>query len=225
METPKLALIAALAVSALAPAGADAASVSQPQTSTYTSDLGGHNGPFDIPVYTLKFEAYPGEANDVTLERDPDPSRFQAVIVRDAGAELDPGVNCERVSGGVECSPPLGTLADTAAIELGDANDRILVGPGIADMNVAGGAGADDLRADGASVTLSGGTGPDRIEGLGGEAVVASYAGRATGVDVSLDGAANDGGPGEGDDMEGTGGGIGGWGPGGVAGAAGPAAA
>src|SRR4051812_46151442 len=212
METPKLALIAALAVSALAPAGADAASVSQPQTSTYTSDLGGHNGPFDIPVYTLKFEAYPGEANDVTLERDPDPSRFQAVFVRDAGAELDPGVNCERVSGGVECSPPLGTLADTAAIELGDGDDRILVGPGLSDLAAFGGAGADDLRADGASVTLSGGLGPDRIEGVSGEAI-ASYAGRVTGVDVSLDGAANDGAPGEGDDVEGRIKVIGGSGP------------
>src|SRR3954466_427427 len=128
MGTCKFALIAALAVSVLAPAGAEAASVSQPQTRTYTSDLGGHNGRFDIPVYTLMFEASPGEANDVTLERDPDPSRFQAVIVRDAGAELDPGVNCQRVSGGVECSPTVGTLTDTAAIQLGDANDRILVG-------------------------------------------------------------------------------------------------
>jgi hypothetical protein len=213
MGTPKLALIAALAMSAVAPAAAQAATVSQPQTGTYTSDLGGHNGRFDIPVYTLKFEAYPGEANDVTLERDPDPSRFQAVIVRDAGAALDPGVNCERVSGGVECSPQLGTLTDPAVIELGDGDDRILVGPGLSDLAVFGGAGADDLRADGAGVTLSGGSGPDRIEGLGGDAVVASYAGRATGVDVSLDGTANDGEAGEGDDVEGTVVVIGGSGP------------
>jgi hypothetical protein len=213
MGTRKLALIAALAVSALVPAASQAATVSEPQTSTLTVDFGGHQGIQDIPVYTLKFEASPGEANDVTLGRDLEqPSYADAVIVKDAGAPLEPGANCDRVSGGVECAPPVGTFMDAAGIQLGDGDDRFFITTGIPNVHVFGGPGADDLRSDGDDVTLSGGSGPDRIEGLGGEGV-ASYAGRVTGVSVSLDGTANDGAPGEGDDVEGTIKVIGGSGP------------
>jgi len=67
---------------------------------------------------------------------------------------------------------------------------------------VRGGDGADTLRGGDGGDVLNGGTGPDvMLGGAGGD--LADYRSRTAGVEVSLDGQADDGEPGEGDDVGG----------------------
>jgi Ca2+-binding RTX toxin-like protein len=188
----RAALIAVLAASVMAPTAAEAATVSQ----SYIGDSSfvDENGQTQVfRLYALSFQAAPGEANDVTFERVFD-ARL-TVLVKDAGASLVAGENCHAADGGVECAPP--TMADfsgPAQIDLGDGDDRvsdrILESP-----TVHGGPGADDLTST-EYATLDGGPGPDRMTGT-----IVTYADRTAPVNVSMDGVANDGETGEGDNV------------------------
>jgi Ca2+-binding RTX toxin-like protein len=66
---------------------------------------------------------------------------------------------------------------------------------------LVGSLGANDLQGGPGDDVLDGGAGPDVLTGGPGHDVV-TYAGRTSGVGVSLDGAADDGAPGEGDAVD-----------------------
>jgi len=164
----------------------------------------------------LQVRGAPGEASRLTVDFEPN---LRATVHDDAHG-LRPGPGCLGSASDVTC----GLLGPqcfpcSARIDLGDGDDTLTLsgtsqkGPfsvdagagdddvhvtGEADAIVDGGPGADTLRADAIS-ELDGGAGPDRLEG---DRAVATYATRATGVVVTLDGVANDGAPGEGDDVE-----------------------
>ena len=116
------------------------------------------------------------------------------------------------------------TLNDGAANDGGVSDTSGASRDATADIeHVTGGSGNDSLTGDGGANSLNGGAGDDRLSGLlgtdsltgGAGSDLATYAERSTSnpVDVSLDGAANDGAAGEADlvgaDIEGAEGGAG----------------
>jgi Ca2+-binding RTX toxin-like protein len=157
----------------------------------------------------------PGESSRLTVTFDPYGTR----TVHDDAGGLRPGIGCIGTFSDVACGGLLTAACHpcTARIDLGDANDTLalagtsekgpfLVAAGAGDDDVHiradtnaivdGGPGRDTLRADTYS-ELFGGAGPDVIGGT----ATASYAALAAGVTVTLDGVANDGAPGEGDNV------------------------
>jgi Ca2+-binding RTX toxin-like protein len=132
----------------------------------------------------------------------------------------------------VRCSPVASQcgLADCyAAVDLGDHDDYASVGhlPGLAmsiragpgddvvtgdpapafpgstsGFGIDGGAGDDALLGTGGNDILVGGTGADLLDGRGGLGDTAGYQARSGGVVVTLDRMANDGAPGEGDNVQ-----------------------
>ena len=99
-------------------------------------------------------------------------------------------------------------LASAETIDGGSAGDTIAGAEG--DNTLSGGAGNDTLRGGGGTDTLRGGNGDDSLDGgagpdlmQGGHGIdTATYAQRANPVSISLDSAANDGAPGEGDNVD-----------------------
>ncbi len=85
-------------------------------------------------------------------------------------------------------------------IDGGDGNDTLEPGPSGYPNQVSGGAGSDVLTGGQGTDYLDGGPGPDVISGGGGAYDRARYPGTA-GVTVSIDGVANDGAAGEGDNV------------------------
>jgi Ca2+-binding RTX toxin-like protein len=165
---------------------------------------------------TLTYEAGPGEANRVTVVRAPNAFR-----IVDAGAFVVPGAGCASTApNAVDCrsrgisnilvhandgDDVVTTSVTTATTVAGAAgDDRLEGGEGADDLR--GGSG-DDVREGGdSSDVLDGGPGADRLSGgvetagiFEFDAVV--YATRTAAVRVSLDGAADDGEPGEGDNV------------------------
>jgi Ca2+-binding RTX toxin-like protein len=158
----------------------------------------------------------PGESSRLTVTVEPN----LRATVHDDAAGLRPGAGCLGTPSDVSCGALLGPQCHpcSARIELGDGNDTLALagtsqkGPflvdggagddeihivGDANAIVTGGPGHDVLRADAVS-ELDGGDGPDDLQG---DRAVASYAARSVGVSVTLDGAANDGAPGENDNV------------------------
>jgi len=155
----------------------------------------------------------PGEGSRLTVHSD-----SSRATVRDDADGLRAGPGCVGTSREVTCGllPFAQCVQCTPAIDLGDASDTLVLagnavkgpflvdtGAGddvvqiVADANaiVRGGPGNDALRADGIS-ELDGGEGADLLQG---DRAYATYASRSAGVFVTLDGVANDGAPGEGD--------------------------
>ena len=186
-------LIVLLAVSAAVPSAAQAATVSQPYLYTQTIGPDEKGRTYHLPTYELRFEAAPGEVNDVVFTEGS--QRTRSVIVRDSGVPLEPGTNCTRIDGGVECAPPSGGYPGGIKADLGDGDDKVRAGD-LLGITVHGGPGADDLSVDAASSRLDGGPGPDRLHGD-----FVTYTDRTAPVNVSLDGVANDGETGEGDEV------------------------
>ena len=81
----------------------------------------------------------------------------------------------------------------------GGGGDDLLRGGDSADL-LSGGDGNDDLGGDNGDDSMDGGWGGDRIAG-GSGTDLADYSSRGSGVDLSVDGAADDGEPGEGDNL------------------------
>jgi len=156
-----------------------------------------------------------GESSRLAVQLDPN----VAARVHDDAGGLRPGRGCLGTPRDVTCGL-LGPqcIACSARIDLGAGNDALaltgtsqkgpfVVSAGAGDDNVRivgkanaivdGGPGADVLRADAVS-ELNGGEGPDAV---GGDRAIASYASHGAGVTVTLDGVANDGVPGEGDNV------------------------
>ena len=189
---------AALAVAlAAGPAAAQAASVSAVRA-------------------TLTYEAAPGEANRVTILRTP--SGFR---IFDLGAPVAVGVGCDSIGpNAAECAA---RAIRRVVVSAGDGDDvvttavtietQVMGGPGNDRLEggewedeLAGGDGDDVLLGGENGDLLDGGPGADRMLGggespdeFGFDAVV--YDGRTQPVRLSLDGVANDGEVGEGDDI------------------------
>ena len=189
----------ALAVAA-GPATADAASVS-------------------VARGAITFEAAPGEPNRVAVSSAP--GLFRVV---DLGAPLAPGLGCRPLGPhAVECER---SGVKRLFVRVGDGDDAVTVSVGVptllaggdgddrlegseTDDTMRGGPGADTLLGGDGFDTLGGGPGADVLSG-GTDAVarevpleldLVSYTGSTDGVRVTLDGIADDGAPGEGDNV------------------------
>jgi Ca2+-binding RTX toxin-like protein len=169
-----------------------------------------HGGVATVTANTISFDAGSGEQNHLFVLRAPN-----AIRMLDTGAPITSGVGCVAVtSAEVVCphSTPqridvaLGDMDDFvsvaggigAALEGGDGNDT-LEGGGGRDHLVAG-AGNDVLLGGGGRDLLDGGPGADSLDG-GSGFDRATYADRVNPVRLTIDGIANDGESGEGDDI------------------------
>jgi hypothetical protein len=171
--------------------------------------------------FTLRYVAAPGEANRLTAVESPD---GRVWTFRDAGASVQPGANCAAgADGAIACTAPatvaapltsyvvadLGDQDDVADVSAahsgvgdllaGAGNDRLRTRSGF--VNASMGPGGDVARVDGGQLAVQGGPGADRFEtGRLGDLQVAYFA-SARAVRVTTDGRANDGAPGEHDNV------------------------
>jgi Ca2+-binding RTX toxin-like protein len=150
------------------------------------------------------------ETNFVTVE----PSAGQVLFTESGGPFIDAiPINCTQISAVQVLCP----MADAAGkpitgleLRLEDGNDYADVRMRL-DAIINGGGGSDTLKGGGRADWIRGIDGDDVIEGRGGGdrleggpgTDTATYAGRNSDVNVSLDGFANDGQAGEGDDVGG----------------------
>jgi Ca2+-binding RTX toxin-like protein len=145
-------------------------------------------------VYEVVFEAAPGESNIVSVSAGPG-----GVFVRDTGTPVTPGAFCTQGIDGVSCSPAVGGfVTGPAVVDLGDGDDRLAV-EGIS-ATVRDGPGDDVIEIP--SGVFEAGAGADvmRITNPAAASEV-TYATRTAGVSITEDGQANDGEPGERDDV------------------------
>jgi hypothetical protein len=129
-------------------------------------------GPVNYASYRLVFTAGAGEANNLTAT---------GTRLRDTSAPLSAGPNCAAQGAEVVCTAPANGQTEARTYNLGDGNDRIALDAG--GSVVTTGPGADVVSADARGV------------------VTVSYADRTAAVATSFDGVANDGEPGEGDQL------------------------
>jgi Ca2+-binding RTX toxin-like protein len=162
----------------------------------------------------LSYAAGPGEANQLSLS-------YQGgnVIVDDNGVTtMTAGTGCAPDGPGRVACPAAGI--GSLVVDLGDGNDSVVnfvllpgtfrgndgndnLNGGVANDTLDGGLGTDDLDGGFGNDVLDGGGGADTLDGnLGSDR--ATYAARSMPVNVSLDGVANDGEPGEGDNVRTT---------------------
>jgi hypothetical protein len=170
--------------------------------------------------FTLTYQAAPGEANRLAVEATPD---GRVWTFRDMGATVQPGANCAAADGRVTCTaPPIdavpfsgnviidlgdqGDVADVAAehsstadLQAGAGDDRLTVRSGFVAASM--GRGEDRARADAGSLSVQGGPGADVFEVGRGARVQVAYFDSPAAVHVTTDGRANDGAPGEHDNV------------------------
>jgi Ca2+-binding RTX toxin-like protein len=136
--------------------------------------------------------AAPGERNVVTVER-----TRRGIVIRDAGAPLSGRCRLTRSGDGRFC----GGDFDGVDVLLGDGDDTLTHGVG---GSVEGGPGDDSIHATGGNYQLSGGPGADLLDATGSAGASVSYADHTEGVTVRLNGLADDGAVGEGDNVLGA---------------------
>jgi Ca2+-binding RTX toxin-like protein len=201
MRSLRSALIA-VAILALTPAAAQAGTVT-------------------LSGATLSFAAADGESNNVSVTLS-----GGNYTVTDSGASLTYVGGCSGGSGAPVVCPSAGVTALT--LDGRDLADTITVGPGTANATISGGEGDDSLNGGSGNDTLNGGTDADRLDGGAGTDTangdsgddtfvtgagadvfnggtgtdLADYSTSAASVTVTLDGTANDGAPGEGDNIK-----------------------
>jgi Ca2+-binding RTX toxin-like protein len=140
------------------------------------------------------YDAAPGETNDVYMKPT---SRGRIAIVDQGVSAIEPpddvaALNtCVPIANRLNCDPDVRIVVD-----LGDGDDA--VNAGYVSVHAKGGPGADSGRGGG--LLFEGGPGPDELLDVG-EAVF--YYGRADAGDLYIteDGTADDGHPGEGDNL------------------------
>jgi Ca2+-binding RTX toxin-like protein len=150
-------------------------------------------------VYT----AAPGEVNDVKIRTRADGT----LVLTDPGKVITIADDatlpyaCVPGVGIAMCKPPGTTPWISAPIHLGDGNDRARVESAYS-VGLDGGPGDDVLAGGPGFDSLQGGPGADDLSG-GGSVDTANFSDHAGAVTVTLDGAANDGAPGENDVVRG----------------------
>jgi hypothetical protein len=200
----RLAVILVVGAMGVVASGAEAASVSLV--------------PGDQTV-TVSYRAAPGEANRLMVTDAPD---GRAWTFRDAGAPIEPGSDCVAAGdGAVTCtSPAAASLTRFVVIDLGDADDRAEIAvphSGVSDLqagagndvvsvragfvSAAMGPGDDLAQADAGGLSVTGGPGADVFTASLRARVQVGYFDAGSGVHVTTDGRANDGVPGEHDDV------------------------
>jgi hypothetical protein len=137
--------------------------------------------------------ANPGETNILTVRRVP-----RGIVIDDAGAPLAGRCRAALSGGGRFC----GGEYDGVDVLLGDGNDGL--DHSTTGGSVDGGPGDDDIRVTNGIYLLRGGPGADRMDATGALTATVSYEDRAEGVSVRLNGLADDGAPGEGDNVLGA---------------------
>jgi hypothetical protein len=146
---------------------------------------------------TATYVAAPGEANRLAVDAVAVPG---VTTFRDAGAPIQAGAGCAaRADGSVDCTNDNG-YSPLADVDLGDGDDVVTVHGG-GGVRALLGTGADRASADLGRLEVEGGAGPDVVSGAAAADVEVDYYDHVVAVRVSLDGRANDGAPGEGDDI------------------------
>jgi RTX calcium-binding nonapeptide repeat (4 copies) len=148
-----------LAALAVVPGGASAATAATARY-VYEPPFGGGN--------TLIYAAEPGEANQVSFSAD-----GAAVVIRDAGASITAGTGCVQLAAQeVSCAATPAGASSHVQVDLGDGDDRAVMGRVYAiRWDVGGGVGDDTLDASAAAgrptwaIALGGGPGSDRLVG------------------------------------------------------------
>ena len=146
----------------------------------------------DMDTRTVVVRAEPGEANVLHVEQTP-----RGVVVSDSGAELTGACRPATTFPGRICRG----FFDAGELHLGDGDDSVEVdGPS---SFVDAGPGADSVLVRTGIHRLMGGPGSDELAtGPDGTATV-SYLDHSVGVTVRLNDVADDGAPGEGDNVRG----------------------
>src|SRR3954452_23906967 len=168
----------------------------------------------------LHYVAAPGETNNLTIAavKPLVPGGQITIVIRDGGALIQPGgdaatvlAQCVFKGHEADCDPGAGPVPSGVDAVLGDGDDKAIerpCGPQVA-CNVGarfdGGPGND--RLSGFASGLIGGPGADDLSGSFAWAQY-QYDTRTEGITVSLDNIANDGAPGEGDNVHAEVGGV-----------------
>lgn len=190
------AAIAGCALALMAPAAGAATVLLQDTIQVCDPSSGCGDG--DVSSY-LEFEAEPGERNRVSV-------RVHArgvVIVEDSGAPLElseASDDCRTVDANTVRCRAGGPLE--GKIDLGDGDDTVLV-DGL-NAEVVGGEGDDEIRGHDASLRVAGEPGADRMVATGRGGLHIDYSSRRGPLRLTVDGVADDGAPGEGDDISGN---------------------
>lgn len=173
-----------------------------------------------LALLTLAFSASPASAAMIQFDNRSSPednSPNIAIVVRAASGETN-AMAITRVAGGIliedtgaavtgECRPSgagrfcQGTRFGAVDVSLGDGNDRLEQEVGGA---VNAGAGDDDVQVTDGVFSLIGGGGADRLDATGASEASVSYLDHTDGVSVAVNGLADDGAPGEGDNVSGA---------------------
>ena len=145
----------------------------------------------DEDTRTLIVTAQPGERNEIAVQQ-----LSRGILVRDDGAPLTG--DCRPANSGVGrfCRGRF----DGADADLGDGDDSFTADVG---GSVEGGPGDDEIHTGGFFSTLSGGPGADLLDASRSDGAAVTYADHTDGVTVRLNGVADDGAAGEGDNVVG----------------------
>ena len=146
----------------------------------------------DEDTHYVVVTAQPGEHNAITVEQRP-----RGVLVTDTGAPLTGACRPANSGGGRFCRGRF----DGVDVSLGDGDDSLTSGVG---GSVEGGPGDDQIHTGGAFSTLSGGPGADLLDATASQGAAVTYADHTDGVTVRLNGIADDGAAGEGDNVLGA---------------------
>jgi hypothetical protein len=143
----------------------------------------------DEDTLNIIVTAAPGEHNAITVER-----FTRGIVITDDGAPLTGDCRPTRSGDGRFCPGRFGTVD----VDLGDGDDTLTHRVG---GSVEGGPGDDEIHATGGIYQLSGGPGRDLLDATGSTGASVSYADHTDSVTVRLNGLADDGAAGEGDNV------------------------
>lgn len=141
---------------------------------------------------TLSYRAASGQTNNLAIASD-----SSTVTVNDPGANIAAGAGCTQVSSTSATCPASGI--QRIDVRAADGADNISISSTIA-ASIYGEAGNDTLVGGSGDDTINGGSGADSIDGAGGSDT-ADYADATNPLNISIDGSANDGTTGEGDNV------------------------
>jgi Ca2+-binding RTX toxin-like protein len=145
----------------------------------------------NTPTTAIVVSAKPGETNLITVRQVPG-----GIAIDDAGAPLTGA--CQATATGRLCR---GAFFGAVDVYLGDGNDTLQQDYTGA---VVAGAGNDDIRVTKDYYTLVGNEGADRLDATGAAGASVFYAGRTAPVSATVNGIADDGEAGEGDNLIGA---------------------